>query len=156
MKLPRWLLGSLLTVSVLAVPSALGACVWWWVTWPQRTMNEFVRAIATDNKAYWRELSSPEMKYFLDTSKRRPELADGDLEPVSRNLTEILNGQQEFQTGFARFVVNRGRVVDFRVADGAGNWFSVLALALWATEPTDRDYTSSEPDRPNTSGLEWE
>jgi 4-amino-4-deoxy-L-arabinose transferase-like glycosyltransferase len=38
MRLPRWLVVSLLAVSVLAV---LGACAWWYVTWPERTFTTF-------------------------------------------------------------------------------------------------------------------
>jgi hypothetical protein len=33
MKLPRWLVVSLLTVSAFAV---LGYGAWWWVTWPEQ------------------------------------------------------------------------------------------------------------------------
>jgi hypothetical protein len=39
MKLPRWLVVSLLSASTIAV---LGACAWWWVTWPDRTLQKFV------------------------------------------------------------------------------------------------------------------
>jgi hypothetical protein len=39
MKMPRWLVVSLLSISVL---SALGAAGYWWVTWPERTAREYV------------------------------------------------------------------------------------------------------------------
>ncbi len=42
MKLPRWLMITMLTSSVLAV---LGAAGWWWVTWPERTAREFVELL---------------------------------------------------------------------------------------------------------------
>ena len=42
MKLPRWLVVSMLGVSVLAVVAAAG---WWWITWPQRTIREFSESI---------------------------------------------------------------------------------------------------------------
>ena len=38
-KLPRWLLVSLLIASILGV---LGAVAWWWVTWPDRTAGRFL------------------------------------------------------------------------------------------------------------------
>jgi hypothetical protein len=43
MKLPRWLVVSLLTVSVFAV---LGSGVWWWLTWPKRTAESFAEFTA--------------------------------------------------------------------------------------------------------------
>jgi hypothetical protein len=39
MRLPHWLVVTLLTVSVFAV---LDAGAVWWVAWPTRTMNKFV------------------------------------------------------------------------------------------------------------------
>src|SRR5262245_17388964 len=38
MRLPRWLVWTLLSASVLAV---LGASAWLWVTWPDRTARTF-------------------------------------------------------------------------------------------------------------------
>jgi hypothetical protein len=40
MKMPRWLVVSLLSASVLAV---MGYGAWWWVTWPERTWNRIAR-----------------------------------------------------------------------------------------------------------------
>jgi hypothetical protein len=45
MKLPRWLLWSLLSISVVA---ALAAAGWWWVTWPERTAREFIELLFID------------------------------------------------------------------------------------------------------------
>src|SRR5262245_3647686 len=39
MKLPRWLLMTMLLSSVV---SALALGGWWWVTWPERTAREFL------------------------------------------------------------------------------------------------------------------
>ena len=39
MKLPRWLVIGMWTTSVLSVLAAAG---WWWVTWPERTAEQFV------------------------------------------------------------------------------------------------------------------
>jgi hypothetical protein len=43
MKLPRWLLWSMLSLSVVAALSAAG---WWWVTWPERTARQFVELMS--------------------------------------------------------------------------------------------------------------
>ena len=43
MKLPRWLVISLLRISALSV---LGYAGWWWVTWPERSLQEFVHLAA--------------------------------------------------------------------------------------------------------------
>jgi hypothetical protein len=39
MRMPRWLVVSLLSASVLTV---LGAGAWWWVTWPDMTLCHFL------------------------------------------------------------------------------------------------------------------
>src|SRR5262245_32919101 len=38
MRVPRWLLATMLCVSVLVT---LGLGGWWWVVWPERTASEF-------------------------------------------------------------------------------------------------------------------
>ena len=43
MKLPRWLMISMLSASALVV---LGAVACWWITWPVRTARDFVALIA--------------------------------------------------------------------------------------------------------------
>lgn len=71
MKLPRWLVISLLSVSVLAV---LGAAAWWWVIWPERTARKFselLQAEKFDESNRMLNLDVPEVKatskfVFLD------------------------------------------------------------------------------------------
>jgi hypothetical protein len=46
MKLPRWLVVSMLAASSLAILALAG---WWWVTWPERTMHEF-RSLINDGQ----------------------------------------------------------------------------------------------------------
>jgi hypothetical protein len=43
MKLPRWLVVSMLAASSLAILALVG---WWWVTWPERTLQVFKSLIA--------------------------------------------------------------------------------------------------------------
>src|SRR5262245_56178735 len=59
MKLPRWLVVTLLSASLVAM-LAYGA--WWWVTWPERTMNRFVEAARASDVNEWRRLQSDSLK----------------------------------------------------------------------------------------------
>jgi hypothetical protein len=64
MRLPRWLVVSLLAVSVLAVP---GAGAWWWVTWPERTANQFCApGNAVMLEPTWTELVVGRRRFFID------------------------------------------------------------------------------------------
>src|SRR5262245_36909464 len=49
MKLPRWIVVSLLTVSALSLPGAAG---WWWVTWPEKTIRAYVHAMGNDEDVF--------------------------------------------------------------------------------------------------------
>jgi hypothetical protein len=91
MRLPRWLLATLLTVTVL-VP--LGAGAWWWVTWPERTVTRYVDWVSTDRLA-----EATEMLYSLDaplalfnepSDLRRP------LDSKQRTLVDTVLGRQFF------------------------------------------------------------
>jgi hypothetical protein len=42
MRIPRWLVVTLLITSALAL---LGAGAWWWVTWPYRTIHKFAELV---------------------------------------------------------------------------------------------------------------
>lgn len=46
MKLPRWLIGSML---VLSAQLAFSVAAWWWATWPERTIRAFVDQVAEDD-----------------------------------------------------------------------------------------------------------
>src|SRR5262245_41935000 len=55
MKLQRWLVLSLLSVSMFAVP---GAGAWWWITWPERTAAMWSKTLA-DRLATLKEPKHP-------------------------------------------------------------------------------------------------
>jgi hypothetical protein len=70
MRLPRWLVVSLLSASVLTV---LGAGAWWWVTWPERTANKFCMELGRSRshpceasifEPTWAELMSGRRRFF--------------------------------------------------------------------------------------------
>jgi hypothetical protein len=42
MKLPRWLIGSLIVTSAVTL---ISLAAWWWFTWPTRTIEEFTTLI---------------------------------------------------------------------------------------------------------------
>jgi hypothetical protein len=50
---------------VLAV---LGACAWWWVTWPERTAREFIETLASRTGGL-REMMSEELVIAIEESK---------------------------------------------------------------------------------------
>jgi hypothetical protein len=109
MKLPRWLVVSLLTVSVLAV---LGAGAWWWVTWPERTAIAYVERrarMATEREQHERSLppgAAKGLPVFFPKHWR-------DVSPQSRTVLDLVIGRERFITfggKGAYFVVERGRV----------------------------------------------
>ena len=134
MKLPRWLLIGLWTSIVLAV---IGAAGWWWVTWPERTLNEFRVAAEAGRDNDWKGLSGPEfvaeLVAFLERNARWEPSAPwhvGDTKPIPRSQTDFLIGRQEFEMIGAhhmiwRYVVERGHVVDLRVHEGMDEWISI-------------------------------
>jgi hypothetical protein len=117
MKLPRWLLVSLLTVSVLAV---LGGAGWWWVSWPERAVTALFDDIRANR---W------------ETARTRPGISDEALEslaslvaqtsaptamqeslvaPATRTFPDLLFARQRFLVpgiGYF-FVIERGCLVD--------------------------------------------
>jgi hypothetical protein len=113
MKFPRWLVVTLLTVSVLAVFSA-GA--WWWVTWPERTAIRFTALMADEkfdeaekmlgeppDEIWWPVVPWPEDGWH--------QWSHGPPNPVSRSLSDVIRGRQNFiaVSGY-RFSVKMGAV----------------------------------------------
>jgi hypothetical protein len=69
MKLPRWLVVTLLASSALGV---LGAAAWWWVAWPERTARELITLLDEGR--------------FLETNRM---LTDAHWERIANGSNEI-------------------------------------------------------------------
>ena len=103
MKLPRWLLIGLWTSSVLAVLAAAG---WWWVTWPERTAQEFAKRIAEKRAEEASQMVRNDCKGidadFIDFAFRDWEYIDLEYQP--RTPLSLILGRQEFQLAGERTV----------------------------------------------------
>jgi hypothetical protein len=121
MKLPRWLVVSMLAASSLAILALVG---WWWVTWPERTAATFVRLM---NENRWG--LAAEMTVTADDHRFIEELGDYIREdgfngfnpiaersgfivrPLPRSLPDILLARQVFGWGMdTSYKVERGKV----------------------------------------------
>jgi hypothetical protein len=121
MRLPRWLIVSLLSASVLAVLLAAG---WWWVTWPQRTAREVIESAATNDKNTYNNLLSPQLA-DLDTLADKAGFADTfdvlrsrttSVEFYPRTWMDLFMGRLSFRWKlndiFCYVKIERGHVVD--------------------------------------------
>src|SRR5262245_24201241 len=99
MKLPRWLVVSMLAASSLSIVAV--AC-WWWVTWPERTARKFVEALSTGNdadayamvsKPYMDELGTPGS---IPVAVARPPKGWKEIETQVRSIGETICGTQRF------------------------------------------------------------
>lgn len=117
MRLPRWLVVGLLSLSVLAV---LGAGAWWWVTWPNRKGPQFVEMMAEypENDA-WLDMVRDDidrktfdaMYHFFLTSRRGEKPY---IERQSRSLKDMIQGRTMFSVRAINsweFVVERGYII---------------------------------------------
>src|SRR5262245_820668 len=109
MKLPRWLVVSLLSVSVIA---GIGSGCWFWVTWPERTLAE------CRESNDWQQFCDPEFTAWLlrdfgasqDGFRLVPE---STLAAQPRSVVDYLLAREEFDGGrdiAMRYVVQRGRI----------------------------------------------
>jgi hypothetical protein len=149
MKLPQWLVVSLLSASVLAV---LGAGVWWWVTWPERTARHFIELINTEDLAGARRKLTSESTPL--THSIRPLAADeahrGEpwtIEPMPRSLWNTLIGRQEFKKPRR----SRPRIIGLgenaRAADG---WHAIALFDLAGTLIVKRGSITLQWDFPQS------
>jgi hypothetical protein len=123
MKLPRWLVIAMLTTSVLSVLVAAG---WWWVTWPERTMDRFVEA--ADDSSF-KALQGGNLRAIFDETKPGPMWRPTVIGSAPRSLMDFVIAQQEFDLeaphNVLRLKVERGRVIDLLVDDPeGGGWVS--------------------------------
>jgi hypothetical protein len=121
-RLSRWLVVSLLSISVLAV---LGAGAWWWVTWPERTAKEFVDLVCADRLDDARNMlqapfpdrgpviSLDFTDAVLDPSHGTEHWVNVHVYSKQRDRHEVLLGRQPFTVREAafEFSVQRGRVI---------------------------------------------
>lgn len=126
MKLPRWLVLSLISVSVIV---AIGSGGWFWITWPERTLAE------CQESNDWQRLCDPEfaawlLQYF-GASKTGFRLVPENLDAQPRSIVDYLLAREEFEGGrdiAMRYVVERGRIKDVRVTVTSNSWDSIREL----------------------------
>ena len=120
MKLPRWLVIVMLSSSILAVLAAAG---WWWVTWPRRTADKFLSALAegrTDEAiamialANWQRYSFIEARIRVDAQMEIiiANWRNASVEPQSRSVYDVLSRRQSFRIPRYMITVERNRVLD--------------------------------------------
>ena len=128
MKLPRWLVVSVLVASLAMV---LVTAASWWVTWPERTARMFVdragvgdvRAAAALFRRPDRAPLQPEGAFWIMPADETtvpyailpnpPMWTLKDMEPVPRSWAEVLSCEQRFDLPpFWRITVRRGMVIE--------------------------------------------
>ena len=116
MKLPRWLIISMLAFSLLTTVAA----VCWWVTWPERTAGAFVRffnqnkfdeastIMATkEDREHIARLGEMLLSEHVNQENRR----DLPVLPLGRTWSDVFLGRGFFQMGMdSGYYVQRGRV----------------------------------------------
>lgn len=130
MKLPRWLVVSLLSLSGLGV---FGAGAWWWVTWPKRTMDHFVEAVETNDLNAWRRLQGSDLLALFDRSQKVHALwMPWNTTALPRTWMDCVRGHQQFNADAhhseLQFRVERGHVVNIFVHLGDGHWTALPDL----------------------------
>jgi hypothetical protein len=100
MKLPRWLVVSLLSISVLAL---VGAGAWWWVTWPERTAEKFIAWMGRERdleellRMNWIDSRAQETLLIAAYEEPPSVWTQSNLERRPRSLNDMLLGCREFE-----------------------------------------------------------
>src|SRR5262249_38010344 len=101
MRMPRWLVVSMLAASSLAILAVAG---WWWLTWPARISRAIDNILLTENydelpdeffDSYRRSYVDVTDAYIYQSlrSNRTP------LRPQSRSLMGLISARQDFAYG---------------------------------------------------------
>jgi len=99
MRLPLWLVVTLLTTSALAVLFC-GAC--WWVTWPERTAREFVALMRAGNldEANKMLIAEGSFEFFYHVFDHKEEAfkewRQEDLKATTRSLVDVVLRRERF------------------------------------------------------------
>jgi hypothetical protein len=100
MRFPRWLVVTLMTVSVLA---PLGSGVSWWVTWPERTARAFLSNFSASRydelapMLRFDESNSRALQSIEDLQRRREAFESiPTLEPCARSLKQVILGTKDY------------------------------------------------------------
>jgi hypothetical protein len=126
MKLPRWLVVTLLSASLLAV---LGAGAWWWVTWPERTALRFVTCVSMrqiKNVNGLLLIESDRVRRDIDVAASLHRFSHGEdyrsfmadaRQKGRRTLVDWILSRQRFEVcdGFYEFTVERGKIVNAKI-----------------------------------------
>jgi hypothetical protein len=113
MRIPRWLVVAMLTLSLLAMLSAMG---WHWLIWPTSTGRTFGDLVHANRWEEAPRMLGPEVNQeLISTLRRHPGLSHGDLEPTIRTVVDLLLGRQTFTNGWYEFTVLREKVVAHKV-----------------------------------------
>jgi hypothetical protein len=81
----------------------LGAAVWWWISWPERTARDFVDLFATGHFDDAAELLSPKPQgsFFVIVDVRagqeRPLWMNSSLHAKPRTFLDVVHARQDFE-----------------------------------------------------------
>jgi hypothetical protein len=128
MKLPRWLVISMLTTSVLSV---LGFGGWWWVTWPERTAREFLDLMARGDRTEAQKLLALDSTAQLKESHACFMAKEGwvDLQPNERSVADYARATARFRVAQRNWTlkVERGRITEPQIIFGSDQrWVGVI------------------------------
>lgn len=116
MKLPRWLILTMLVVSVAAVLAAAG---WWWVSWPERTAREFVERIAAGEFRGAAEMLDPrpDCSFYVivdvPAGEEQPIWLNSRLRPLPRSFVDVVYARRDFHMDGmgAEFTVEKNKIL---------------------------------------------
>jgi len=86
----------MLTASALAM---LGAAAWWWVTWPERTANEFARRLA-ERDEFWKQMLRPRDRadHVIQLIERFGSCSPTEVHFQSCSLLDFVRGKRRFES----------------------------------------------------------